>query len=194
MPTKKEKYQETDCRPELTATQQELLRKFILRFLPSTGEKRRYPNNSLPQVHRALNTVFLNQAGFGLSERDVIDALLRMNYGFRTILKPWSDLKSPSTVGFFEQVYQENEQLRKSKARGIKEHSIHTSVSAKDVRDIYLSQKRLPLESANEEKTIDPRIQLKVEIKRFFGLSPHLEIEEFLPKYKLNQLNKKTGI
>ena len=192
MSNKKGKYQETDSRSDLTAIQQELLQKFILKFLPSTGEKRRYPNNSLPQVHQALDTVFLSQAGFGISERDVIDALLRMNYGFRTIVNPWSDLKLPSTIGFFEEVYQENQQLRKSYTRGLEEHSIHVSVSAEDVREIYLSQKRLPIESANEEKTIDPRIQLKVEIKRFFGLPPHLEIEGFLPKYALNQLNNKN--
>jgi hypothetical protein len=115
-----------------------------------------------------------------------------MNYSFRTILEPWSELKLPSTIGFYEQVYLENEQIRKSYLRGIKEHSIHISVSAKDVKEIFLSQKRLPIESANIEKTINPRIILKKEIRTFFGISSQQQAEDYLPKNVISHLKNRN--
>jgi hypothetical protein len=181
----------TTAKVNLDTNQQELLEKFILNFLPSTGQKRIYPYNSLFSVHRSINEVFKKQVGLNLTERDIIKAFLKLNYGFRTILEPWTELRIPSTNGFYEHVYDENLKLRKSQP-WLQEHAIYISVSARSVRELYLSQKRLPIESANKEKTIDPRIELMLDVKKFFGLPEELSKEDFIPKYVLNEVKPKN--
>lgn len=188
MTAERKKYFETLYRPKLDLIQEELLDRFILKFLPSTGEKRKYGFNSLYNIHRTLDKIFLNHTGYGISERDVIDAFLRMQYGFRTQVEPWSDLRIKSKIGFYEHVYNENEKIRKKFPGGIKEHEINISVSANDVKLLYYSQNRLPITNGNEEKTIQPRIKMKQDIKLFFGLSSFLEVEDFVPKYILKKI------
>lgn len=170
---------------KLTQKQKDLLDKFVLEFLPDTGEKRKNGSNSLQCVHRSLNTVFSKNANFELSERDVIDCFLRLNYGFRTHVEKWSYLRIPSTVGFYEQVYQKNLELRKKHPRAAPdEHMINISVRGFEVEKIRLSQGRLR-ETSNHTKTIIPRIEMKMRIKKFFGLPGRLEREDVLPKYEI---------
>jgi hypothetical protein len=191
MTTQRKKYLEAIYRPKLDQGQKEILDRFIRNFLPSTGEKRRYPSNSLHSVHNTLDRIFINHLGFGISERDVLDAFLRMNYGFRTHLQIWSDLKIKSTIGFFEHVYDEIELVRKKYSRAFPEHEINISVSGNDVNNLYYSQNRIPIENGNVEKTIIPRIQLKDEIKIFFNLPTDFIIEDYVPKKYLKEIGKK---
>lgn len=152
----------------LNRQQRKLLDQFVLEFLPNTGEKRRNASNSLQSVHRSLNTVFSKNAGFELSERDVIDCFIRLNFGFRTHLENWSQLKIPSTIGFYEHVYEEILNNRKKFPRAAPdEHLINISVRGFDVQELRLSQGRI-IGTSKLEK-ISSRRQMQVKIADFFN-------------------------
>jgi hypothetical protein len=158
----------------LNRQQEKLLEQFVLEFLANTGEKRRNSSNSLQTIHRSLNTVFSKNAGFELSERDVIDCFIRLNYGFSTHLENWSQLRIPSTIGFYEHVYEEILSNRKKFPRAsIDEHIINISVRGFDVQELRLSQGRI-VETSKPEK-ISSRRQMQVKIADFFNSHQNIE-------------------
>jgi len=150
----------------LNHQQKRLLDQFVLEFLPNTGEKRINASNSLQSVHRSLNSVFSKNAGFELSERDVIDCFIRLNFGFRTHLEKWSQLKIPSTIGFYEHVYEEILSIRKEFPNSAPdEHTINISVRGFDVQEIRLSQRSIA-ETTSPEK-VNSRRKMQIRIADF---------------------------
>lgn len=185
MASRTEQYIETVYRSKLNQDQQKFLDSFIRNFLPSNEQRRKNNNNKLVKIHETLDKIFLQNMEYGISERDVIDAFLRMNYKFRAEVTFLSEISIPSSDGFYEHAYEEMDALRKERSRKIDSYIIHISVSAKSVNDLWMATKRIPVESANEEKTIKPRIVLKKQIRSFFGLSQNLPPSDFIPKYIL---------
>jgi hypothetical protein len=182
------KYMDRVYRPKLNQTQKKILDDFILKFLPSNGRRSRYTGNTLMNIHKALDAIFFQYAKYGISEQDILDAFLRLNYTFRGEVDSLSEVELPSTDGFYEPAYKEMNVLRRKKCEEINSYLIHISVSPKSVNNLWAATKRIPIESASEEKTINPRILLKKEIKAFWGLSQNLHISEYIPKYILKDL------
>lgn len=170
-------------RKRLNKNQKEELVRFIESFLPSTGERRRYATNSLFYIHRTIDAIFMKHAGYGISERQIIDTFLELEYGFRTILKTGSKLKIPATDGFFEQVYDEILLVRKQIFwQPHNEHDIHISVSGRTMDLLHYSQQRIPLENGNFKKTIQPRVEMNLSVKKIFGEKEELLPSEVVPK------------
>jgi len=151
-------------RPELNPKQIRVLEKFIQRYLPNSGQRRIFGMNNLVTIHTAVDGLFLKELNYGIRERDLIDTFERMGYIFRTTLEKWSEIKTPSTDGFYEEVHEEILEARKTKH--LTEHNIHISVFADDVRDIIHALQRLPFETGKDE-TIEYRIRKKSELSHF---------------------------
>lgn len=65
---------------QLTQEQKELLDAFILKFLPKRGNKRKHSGNELDYVRTTLNRVFIQNYGFNLSLRDIVECFERLDY------------------------------------------------------------------------------------------------------------------
>lgn len=86
----------------LNKNQENILKSFINNFLPPTKNKRKYSGNELDFIYSTLDRVFIQNFGFNLSRKNIIDIFTDLNYTFFTLNSTWkSDKKEhiPSKNG-----------------------------------------------------------------------------------------------
>lgn len=173
---------------ELSEDQISLLSRFLDTFLENSNNKRISDENVLDNIHKTVNDIFVEHVGYKVPERDLIDLCIKKGYTFRTILEPYTELKIPTDIGFYEHVYEEVLDIRKQ--RGLRPHKIHISISASKMKLLRKSQLRIPFESGNVEKTLTPWAEMKLEIREFFGIYDGIRIEDLIPKKDLPSLDE----
>lgn len=60
--------------------QKEILENFIVKFLPPTGNQRKYSGNELEYITRTLDKVFIQNFGFNLSKEEVAYCFFKLSY------------------------------------------------------------------------------------------------------------------
>ncbi|RZK01094.1 MAG: hypothetical protein EOO46_20725 [Flavobacterium sp.] len=87
---------------ELSTEQKDILKKFILYFLPKRGNKRKNEGNEIDTIQTALNRIFNPQFGFRMTRTDILDAFEELGYDVFLMKGEWnSDRKEtlPSKKG-----------------------------------------------------------------------------------------------
>lgn len=150
---------------KMEKTQQ--LERFIEEFLPRTGEKRKYPTNSIEYIHMSINRIFVKKIDVEITEREMIDCFLTLGYNFFTkINKDATNIRIPKIEGFYEAIYEEKLKIRQTMYQD--PHEIYVEVSAKQVRELKGASLVLPFDNGNPEKTVKPRAELQSRINYFF--------------------------
>ena len=64
----------------MESNQKILLENFILEFLPTTGNQRKYSGNELDYITRTLDIVFLQNFGFNLKKEEIAYCFFKLGY------------------------------------------------------------------------------------------------------------------
>lgn len=74
---------------QLTATQNDIVNSFILKFLPKRGNKRKHSGNELEYVTTAINRIMKQQFGFDVTRKNVLNCFGELQYDIFTRNGNW---------------------------------------------------------------------------------------------------------
>ena len=64
----------------ITDLQKEILKDFIIKFLPQRDNKRKNSGNEIEFVHKTLNIIFNKRFKFRLMKDDIVNTFVELNY------------------------------------------------------------------------------------------------------------------
>lgn len=76
---------------KLSDNQKLILKKFITHFLPKRGNNRKYTTNEIGYVQRTLDKVFIQNFGFNLSSKHILDEFEELGYTIFTKKGLWDN-------------------------------------------------------------------------------------------------------
>lgn len=124
----------------LNKNQENILKSFINNFLPPTKNKRKYSGNELDFIYSTLDRVFIQNFGFNLSRKNIIDIFTDLNYTFFTLNSTWnSDKKEhiPSKNGEIDFKISDN-------TIGKETPFTYININASTMRDLRKTTANLP--------------------------------------------------
>lgn len=124
----------------LNKNQENILKSFINNFLPQTKNKRKYSGNELDFIYSTLDRVFIQNFGFNLSRKNIIDIFTDLNYTFFTLNSTWnSDKKEhiPSKNGEIDFKISDN-------TIGKEAPFTYININASTMRDLRKTTANLP--------------------------------------------------
>lgn len=146
--------------PKLTSQQSEVLKRFILRFLPKRGNKRKNSGNELEYLTNAISRLFSKNFGFKISRTDLLTAFEELEYSIFTKNGDWDaeakDFKAS----------EKGDTIRLDE--GYKNYSamfIYIDVEALVVRKLRLATAGLPPNSGEER--IKERNEMQMQMDMF---------------------------
>lgn len=87
---------------KLNDNQKLILREFITHFLPKRGNNRKYSTNEIEYVHKTLNKVFIQNFGFNISGKQILEEFEELGYTIFTKKGLWDSetkIVKPATKG-----------------------------------------------------------------------------------------------
>lgn len=152
---------------KLNIKNKQTLLRFILEFLPPTGNKRKYAGNELEVVHGTLSKLFKKHFNFTFNFDELLQCFEELNYNIYTKQGVWDsekkDIKPSSTGNETKILIRGNERVNTYIQNDAA--YIYIDISASKVRDFSRTLLKLP-EHTNSQKLRDQQELLR-EIEQF---------------------------
>lgn len=182
------KYKSTYESKKLSKNQRNKVTLFLEQFLPKTGEKRRYPGNSIESVHKSINAVLKKKSDFQISLVELFEVLKSKGYSFVLVQ---GEKNAKVFKGDPELVFQEH--VESLKKWNWSEYSIHVDISASICNEIRKCGKPIFFHPEGNSEKENQRIEFRKHINDFFYGSGQL-LEEDLPSTIRNVIGTSSSL